>query len=631
MRLSEELWLEGPYYIDYDRLGELRIAGPGNHLQYGSTGLSRKDLRVTAVGQDGGGVFVDCELAAGIDFMADPAMGHIRRVRDAVLHLSGGIRSFKQEAAKLTPGYVGLEVRDDGIQLEFKRFYGRHWYGVRIIFAAGVGVKRHSRRRGFVLERGPTPIALRLEPITDNLPTPEITRFFSSQKIPATRHRDQAMAATWDRSAIEITHMLKYGKTSGYDFGTIFPRDWMESADLGEGDLLLSAQAYMYSRSLQHVGVGGVGWHEDIVGEYLHEERSVIRQTRSELDELLAQAHGAKRRLDRLVARAQDAFVNRNMVDIEPHYLLGLNRLSRQLKGDDLLRLKRVAGYVMAQAEQHELITFKHIPDALRRHKDDRHYYPSGNWRDSDDAFQKIHPVVAPYDVNAVFYPEALKMVARHHKLLGVDKTKADLLAAKWAGAKERFRFTNPDGSTAFAIALYDVKQAKEDLLYRKLEVNHTDEAYDLYYGDPTEADSVSFARRLLDPNYFFTESGPLIVGRRQGYTTRQYHGEVIWLKQTAYAVAGLARQLDAGKSQGWSRQSLQLLHRAAKTLAQTSLDACRQLDLAPELYIDRGGKAGRYDLQPGVGWPMNQVQLWSAVGIRRIIREYIRLLGDAG
>ncbi len=41
-----------------------------------------------------------------------------------------------------------------------------------------------------------------------------------------------------------------------------------------------------------------------------------------------------------------------------------------------------------------------------------------------------------------------------------------------------------------------------------------------LLYGYPSRADCVSFAKRLLDPKYFYSESGPILVGRNQGYTT---------------------------------------------------------------------------------------------------------------
>ncbi|QQR52648.1 hypothetical protein IPG36_00785 [bacterium] len=59
-------------------------------------------------------------------------------------------------------------------------------------------------------------------------------------------------------------------------------------------------------------------------------------------------------------------------------------------------------GTLVTQADSHNLITFKQLAQPFRRQRGDE-YYDSGNWRDSTLAFQRIDPVIAPFDVNAVF------------------------------------------------------------------------------------------------------------------------------------------------------------------------------------------------------------------------------------
>ncbi|HUC20156.1 MAG TPA: hypothetical protein VMR98_01515, partial [Candidatus Polarisedimenticolaceae bacterium] len=274
------------------------------------------------------------------------------------------------------------------------------------------------------------------------------------------------------------------------------------------------------------------------------------------------------------------------------------------------------------------IITFKELPHLLRRHREEQ-YYVKGNWRDSDWAYRQIHPQLAPYDVNAVFYPEALKLMQIHATLLGLSLQETKAAALKWSDTKAHFRFTNPDGKDAYALALYDI-HSLEPGDYQMLKVNHLDEAYDLFYGQPSMEDIVSFAGRLLDPDYFYTASGPLVVGRNQGYNNSFYHGEVIWTKQTAFTVAGLQNQLKRAKSQRWPQAAQTLIHEALTATAKASIAAFLNLGAIPELHYDDNGRPRLFTDQPTTDGVMNLVQLWSAVGARRIIRAYLKAESEA-
>jgi hypothetical protein len=356
----------------------------------------------------------------------------------------------------------------------------------------------------------------------------------------------------------------------------VFPRDWTESAELGIGDLAPTTIEEMYSRALKNVSSSGEGWHEDVVGELAYKYH-----------------------------REGMELIDRRMIDIETRYLLGLGRFSKNFynKNDHREKFKRVAEYVISTALDKHMITFK---DPL-----------VGNWRDSPGAFLSVPGKIAPFDVNAVLYPAALEKILQFHDLLGITHPQLEKLVSFWKRVPELYQFTDARGVSGYALCLHG-----ESL--DVLKVHHIDEAYLLLYGWPTRAAVLSFARRLLDPNYFYTPSGPLLVGKNQGYNSTQYHGEVIWPKQSALVVASLRRQLDRATYEDWADADVDLVKRALYVTAKCSIKAFIELDSVPELYIDVDGHAERYDSQHVRDGQVSYIQLWSAVGFRRMLKELL-------
>jgi hypothetical protein len=632
LQLQTDLWIEGAYYVDFDKFGQLRIVGPNNHLHFGSVGIYKNQIAIDSVYSEDQELVIKGRLLASKLFFHDPAIGaipHVRHFTDRPGHQGMPFDEIiRRDPADLAPNFIESEVERSGYEIIYKRLYQRHWYGVRLELAPGVSIDRHERRRGYMLTTNDADIGFTLTTDTDQRPGRPLERVVRAKPYGTNvfgRLKPQ-VDRLMDRTAIEITHLVNANKTSGFDYGTVFPRDWMEAADLGQYGLEPEAIRYMYHRAFEFVNPQGVGWHENIVGEFEFEKKQEMTQLSTSLDDLVERSSRIRSALQELIGQVEEMYVIRSMIDIEPRYVLGLGVLSiEDLGGVDIERLRKVARFILLQAEHNELITFKKMPILLRRHKHDE-YYLSGNWRDSEAAFKRIHPVVAPYDVNVVFYPRALELIRRHAQMLQVDPERADKLVHKWAQVREWYRFTNPDGLPAYGLALYDIRPGPRGLRHKLMAVNHTDEAYELFYGTPTEAEVASFARRLLSPKYFYTKSGPLVVGVGQGYNTTQYHGEVIWTKQTAYIVAGLSRQLTRGEHEDWKMSTLKLIRRAALKTAIVSIRAFVKLGEIPELHYDRDGQPRPYDDQPNAEGPMNKVQLWSAVGARRIIKEYIRI-----
>lgn len=622
--------------MDIDELGQLRIVGPNNHLHFGSVGLYSSQFSIDLVYSQDNCLVVSGRFMAPELLLHDPALGHIRKIRELVKRSGKPPRKFeeiiKNHQTEVAPNYIGLEETKAGVEITYKRLFQNHWYGVRIQFTPDVKVDRHERRRGFKLSTTKPEINFVITADTDELPKNDLTLVTNVtppiNTVPFGNQKHQ-IDFLLDRTALEINHLVKNNKTSGYDYGTVFPRDWMESADIGADDLTPEAISYMYDKAFEFINTHGVGWHENIVGEYEFEKHQESSELSESLDNLVDRSSRIGSALQHLIGQVEQMYIIRNMIDIEPRYILSLKNLNPDtLDPDQIQRLRRVAAYILLQADINELITFKKIPPLLRRHKGDE-YYRAGNWRDSGHAFKLVHPVIAPFDVNAVFYPQALRLIHKYHEILHVDKDKVQTLRKKWDKVKDYYKFTNTDGIEAYALALYDIHNTDGKLSYRKLAVNHTDEAYDLFYGQPSETDAVSFAKRLLSPEYFYTASGPTLVGNHEeGYSTRNYHGRVIWTKQTALIVGGMQRMLDTDNN--WSVASRQVITKALVATAEASIAAFVKLGEAPELHYDLDGVPHSYNDQPKAEGPMNRVQLWSAIGARGIIRSYLQVTQNA-
>jgi hypothetical protein len=458
MKLEEGLWLEGAYYIDRDQAGEIRIVGPYNHLYYGSTGLLGGQIRVIDVSPVESEIQLVLEINPERGFLPDPAMGHIRRVR-ALTQIFGRQEPTYAEVSRthpgeLVPNHMTSETVAGRPEITYLRTYGEHYYGVRFTWPKHIQLHRDDQRSGYEISGRNGPITVTLTTITDIMPQP-----YRGPILKLPEYDTQGLKPEWrayaakllSRTTAEIEHLVANGKTSGFDYGTLFPRDWIETADLIAGDLAPSALRYMYTETLRHINDQGAGWHEDIVGEFRHEREQELQHLSQNIDALIGPEHPLRDQLKGFLGYLDELFVTRQMIDIEPHYLLGLRLIpAADFDAPSLDRLRRVANFVVGRAGDHDLITFGKRAAPFRRQRGDE-YYDAGNWRDSTLAFKQIHPVIAPFDVNVVFYPQALRVIRDHHELFGMDPERLDRLIAKWDRPRDWYRFTNPDGSGAFA------------------------------------------------------------------------------------------------------------------------------------------------------------------------------------
>ena len=521
MKINKNLWIEGGFYVDFDAFGQFRIIGPNNHLYCGLIDIPRHKISINSIKSKNNVLQIDAVFNSSSVNLYYPAMDDMRTVREEI-----GSETFLQIREnvydRLVPHFTRKSKKDGKNILKFKRRYGRKYYQTIFEFDNNIEVKKIKKPfAGFEINTDSKKIPFVIKASTNDI------NYNKIKKISLINRKDfnfqifgkkkDLIEKIWSQTEIEIKHLLEWEKTSGDRFGTIFPRDWMEAADIGYHDFTPEARGYMYEESLKNVNTRGEGWHEDVVGEFKYEYEISGKD-----------------------------ILDRHMIDIEPKYLMSIEYLPQSfwMKKDNRKKMHLVAKYILKQAKEKNHITFKKNND-------------TGNWRDSGDAFRKISEVVAPFDVNAVFYPKALKSIKDNHKKFGFKNSEiSDIkkIYEKWKNKKQEYKFQNEDGTMAYAIALYGVMEKESKFVYKKMELNHIDESYLYTYCGGTKEELKSFCGRLLDSNYFYTKSGPLISAKKNKYfyTPQEYHGLVIWIKQTAFVVLGLSKHLKIAIIEGW-------------------------------------------------------------------------------
>jgi hypothetical protein len=607
---AKDFWIIGPYYVDFDEYNQFRIIGPNNHLFLGLVDIPRHKIRIKNLKLKNSHLIVEGTFQTRILNLYYPAMDDMRTVRELISKEEGYQVTFLDLRTKyfdrLVPTVVRSILKDKKI-LIFRRHYEEHlYYQTSFEFPPSVNIKKISKPyKGFQLETKKEGIDFILQAKTNDLHPKRFKRFFLYEKedfnLEIFGKFREIVERFWEETGSQIEHLITWGKTSGDRFGTIFPRDWMEGADLGLHDLQEEVRSYMYEASLKNVNQKGEGWHEDVVGEYRYEHEIAGR----------------------------DIF-DRHMIDIEPHYLMGLEKLPEAFLAQRKNRekLRRVARYLTEKARKNDLITFAKLPP--QEQTKEEKYWTSGNWRDSPWAYKKISPLIAPFDVNAVFYPEALKSLRRFQDRLGLRIKDLNYLIKKWENKKKEYVFKEKDGLLAYALALYG-EERKGKIEFKKMKVSHLDEAYLYTYSKATPKEIKSFCQRLLEPKYFYTPSGPLIIARNNqyGYTSQEYHGLVIWPKQTAFVILGLSKHLKLAITCQWPRSLQKLIKKTILSISKNTIEAFNHLGAVPELYFDNKGVACFFHSQPEVKGRMSKVQLWSAIGARRIFRKYYELLSE--
>lgn len=580
------------FYFDIDTSNQLRITGPENHLLLG-LGFPR-NLEV-AIGEYD---LIDQQLVIPITLeteqltLAIPLVTDIRTLRnytEPVIPHPTYEQLVNENIIDVLPENIE-EFKEGNTQvLRFSNAYeenGQDWfYGSELLFPPKTKVKLEDN---FLHIEGKKPLTFTLRTFTNiHIKEPLTKQIFQENTPEGLDQLDPELREFFEQTGYDIEHLIRTKKTSSFEYGTIFPRDWIEAADLGKHDFTAAAIDYMYAQSMNYVNEKGEGWHEEIIGNYKTKTKHF-----SEL-------------------------IDRKMIDIEPHYILGFSFVSKDflINNQNHRKLKQIARFIVNNAQEQQYISFKRVSDIGDE------YYLVGNWRDSEQAFPRQKSPLSPYDVNCVFYPMALKLIREHYEYFEIkDLDLLDTLIEKWDANKQRFRLYHADNIIGYALALHGKKNLP-------LPIAHLDESYDLFYGRPSLEEVDSFAKKVIDPEYFYTPVGPILVDiDDDNFNSQQYHGKVIWPKQAAFAVAGLTRQYKYGIKQQWPEPLLDQIKEAVITTSEACFKGWKDLNSVPELYYydSEQNRARFYTDQESYEGQMSMIQLWSAVGCRRIIRDYL-------
>jgi len=271
---------------------------------------------------------------------------------------------------------------------------------------------------------------------------------------------------------------------------------------------------------------------------------------------------------------------------------------------------------------------------------------PTGEWRDSTTGLGGGR---IPYNVSGVLVPAALRSAARllDSPALGEDRDAAQRARSQadiWDGAADRFLVSVSARDARERIRERCVEAGLSPKLALKavrgpvsfpalaldgagdpLPVMHSDDGFDLLFGDPPEERLKGAAERILRPfpAGLRTDVGIVVANAsyaedpelRALFTPDHYHGEVVWSWQQALLAAGLRRQLQRDDLSRDVRAALQ----AAETALWEVIDGTGEQRRA-ELWSWRV-EDGRMVMVPfGQGGThlseSNAIQLWSTVYI---------------
>lgn len=587
-----QYFIKENYYFDIDHYNQLRITGPQNHLLLGLPFPPEVPIEILEYYLDKKQLVIKLEVPVSRLELALPLVTDIRTLRNYIEPAQPKPtykQLIEQGVVDVKPREIIKRKRHQKQTIQFRNKYTNEagkvsTYGAAIEMGPQDTLEVKNDK---LILAGTEPLQIIIRTISTVKPGRFLARkvVYPRKPLP-TEIFTPFLVGLFEKSQAQITHLIKTNKTSGFEYGTIFPRDWIESADLGKGDLTQTTIDYMYKQSMDYISEEGEGWHENLVGEFKSKT----------LDSSL--------------------HIDRKMIDIEPRFILGIKSISKKLLTDEDIRkkLRLVARFILKNAAEHDYITFKKIATST----DEYHFV--GNWRDSYYAFPRQKSPLAPYDVNCILYPLSLKLIKEFHDYFLIDDIELlQGLIDKWSHQKEKFRLYHPDGIIGYTLALHGKKNVP-------LPIAHLDECYDLFYGYPSMEEVASFARKLVDPDYFYTPVGPLLVSADEDeFTTQHYHGKVIWPKQTAYAVAGLTRQYKRGEAEIWPLPVMQSIRHAILLTSEASFNGWTDLGAVPELYYyDENTHSARfYTDQTDYEGQMSLIQLWSSVGCRRIINDY--------
>jgi hypothetical protein len=550
------------------------------------------------------------------------------QLREVVL---GNVRVLRdyQALGKYPQTLAVVPVRDGNRAIWARsRLDGAPGYSVSVEVVQGQIAGEGNALR-FVADAG-KPLRLRVRALSGDKPLTPLTaaRLFSEGAGDDVRSRQALEFLSYDEKFL----------AGSWRFNTYFGRDTLMSVRL-----LLPA----ITPEATEAGLGAVLSRLDPAGEVAHEEDL------SEFALLRRQQEGKAASAEPIYdyAMIDDDFM---LAPVVAAYLLDTD--TGKARTAAFLQRKTASGETYGQALTRNFAWVVAAAEPFAQQQDFRRLIAlkpgraAGQWRDSNDGLGDGR---YPYDVNAVFVPDALEAIARFaasgalKAYLNPQQAKAlaqaEAMATTWRTAAPAMFAIDLDAVTAKR-AITDYAQAERvdpapalaaladapmrmnaislDANGKPIPVLHSDDGFALLFGDPPAAEVGRSLTAMMRPfpAGLMTDVGLLVANPayanasvRARLGRNAYHGTVIWAWQQAVLAAGLDRQI-ARKD---LPEPLRVRLVASRIALWRAIDAARDLRTS-ELW-SWSQQDGRYKVEPfgqrgGDADESNAAQLWSTV-----------------
>ena len=446
-----------------------------------------------------------------------------------------------------------------------------------------------------------------------------------------------------DRRALAFLVYREKMLAGSWRFLTYFGRDTLLSVRLLMPVLKPAAIEGALGSVIERLNAAGEVAHEEDIGEF-----AALRNKKEGRPATTAPIYDYK--------MVDDDFL---LTPVVAHYLLDTE--AGRARAAEFLARRTPSGDTFAQAIERNIQFVLQSAKPFSENQKPRYLValkkgmPVGDWRDSNDGLGGGR---YSYNVNAALVPAALAASSRllASKLLcapadatcgelAANQAKiADVIGLAWRRARPLFQVELPAARARALITAYAKEQGLDATLAldalagqgprigfpalsldkngRPVPVMHSDDGFDLLFGEPDAAQleqiaarvSLPFPLGLRTPLGMVIANPAFVADRRlRGLFGRdRYHGAVMWSWQQALMAAGLARQLERKDLPKEARMALVQAERDLWQVIRAS-DQFRTSELWS--WKIEGGKFAVYRLgEHEADTESNAAQLWSTV-----------------
>lgn len=546
-------------------------------------------------------------------------------VKQAVLSSVRVLRDY--QASGTAPAEVLIAPRVEGKQLL--------WFRDRLDGAAGyhlsIEALGDAQVSGDVITARVGELRLKIRALTGETP---LTPLDGDSLLNSSAASDQRA-----RNALTFLSYEEKYLAGSWRFDTYFGRDTLMSLRLLAPVLQPAAIESGIGSVLTRLAANGEVAHEEDIGEF-----AVLRNVR--------EGRGPKDTPIYDYGMVDDDFM---LAPVAAHCLL--EQIAAKSEAQRFLATRNATGERQGDALVRNLLWVTHRTAAFARDPRPQNLVGikegrmTGQWRDSEEGLGRGRYA---YDVNAVLVPAALESVDRllNSGLLNpyVSREQRETLQrakAQWdvwsKKASQMFDVTVPAQRARASVSAYGkriglnvvdeigdrpvtFKALSLDATGQPIPVMHSDEGFALLFTLPSPPDLERSVAAMMKPfpTGLLTPIGMLVANPvfadaevQARFTSRDYHGTVVWSWQQAVLAAGLDRQLARNDLPASVREHLS----KARSQLGSVIDSTRALRTS-ELW-SWAYSNGKYEVVPfgqqgGHADESNAAQLWSTVFLAR-------------